>query len=41
MEFQIEIRKEVLSIDPNYYRRTEVSFLVSNPIRKIKIGMDV
>jgi GDP-D-mannose dehydratase len=41
MEFQIEIRKEVLSIDSNYYRRTEVGFLVSNPIRKIKIGMVV
>jgi len=32
-EFQLEIGKEVLSIDPNYYRPTEVDFLVGDPIR--------
>lgn len=32
-EFQLEIGKEVLSIDPNYYRPTEVDFLVGVPLR--------
>lgn len=41
MEFQIEIKIEVLSIDSNYYRRTEVGFLVINAVRKIKIGIVV
>ena len=32
-EFQLEIGKEVLSIDPNYYRPTEVDFLVGDPTK--------
>ncbi len=38
-EFQLEIGKEVLSIDPNYYRPTEVDFLVGDPTKaKEKLG---
>ena len=38
-EFQLEIGKEVLSIDPNYYRPTEVDFLVGDPSQaKEKLG---
>lgn len=38
-EFQLEIGKEVLSIDPNYYRPTEVDFLVGDPSKaKEKLG---
>ena len=38
-EFQLEIGKEVLSIDPNYYRPSEVDFLVGDPTKaKEKLG---
>ena len=38
-EFQLEIGKEVLSIDPNYYRPTEVDFLIGDPSKaKEKLG---
>ena len=38
-EFQLEIGKEVLSIDPNYYRPSEVDFLVGDPSKaKEKLG---
>jgi GDPmannose 4,6-dehydratase len=38
-EFQIKTGKEVLSIDPNYYRPTEVDFLVGDPTKaKKKLG---
>ena len=37
--YQVEIGKEVLSIDPNYYRPTEVDFLVGDPSKaKNKLG---
>ncbi len=37
--YQVEIGKEVLSIDPNYYRPTEVDFLVGDPTKaKKKLG---
>ena len=37
--FQIEIGKEVLSIDPNYYRPTEVDSLIGDPSKaKEKLG---
>ena len=37
--FQIEIGKEVLSIDPNYYRPTEVNSLIGDPSKaKEKLG---
>ena len=31
--YQLEIGKEVLSIDPNYYRPTEVDYLVGDPTK--------
>jgi GDPmannose 4,6-dehydratase len=38
-EFQLEIGKEVLSIDPNYYRPTEVDLLIGDPTKaKEKLG---
>ena len=38
-EFQLEIGKDFLSIDPNYYRPTEVDFLVGDPTKaKEKLG---
>jgi GDPmannose 4,6-dehydratase len=37
--YQLEIGKEVLSIDPNYYRPTEVDYLVGDPKKaKEKLG---
>ena len=32
-EFQLEIGKEVLSIDPNYFRPTEVDLLIGDPTK--------
>ena len=38
-EFQLEIGKEVLSIDPNYFRPTEVDLLIGDPTKaKEKLG---
>ena len=38
-EFQIEIGKEVLSVDPNYFRPTEVDLLIGDPSKaKEKLG---
>ena len=38
-EFQLEIGKEVLSIDPTYFRPTEVSLLIGDPTKaKEKLG---
>ena len=37
--YQLEIGKEILSIDPNYYRPTEVDYLVGDPTKaKEKLG---
>ena len=37
--FQIEIEKEVLSIDPSYFRPTEVDLLIGDPTKaKEKLG---
>ena len=37
--FQIEIGKEVLSIDPTYFRPTEVDLLIGDPTKaKEKLG---
>jgi GDPmannose 4,6-dehydratase len=32
-DFQIEIGKEVLSVDPSYFRPTEVDLLIGDPIK--------
>ena len=38
-EFQLEIGKEVLNIDPNYFRPTEVDLLIGDPSKaKTKLG---
>mgnify|MGYP006137727703 FL=1 len=38
-EFQIEIGKEVLSVDPSYFRPTEVDLLIGDPSKaKSKLG---
>jgi GDPmannose 4,6-dehydratase len=38
-EFQVEIGKEVLSIDPSYFRPTEVDLLIGDPTKaKEKLG---
>ena len=38
-EFQVEIGKEVLSVDPNYFRPTEVDLLIGDPSKaKEKLG---
>ena len=38
-EYQIEIGKEILSVDPKYFRPTEVDLLVGNPTKaKEKLG---
>ena len=38
-DYQLEIGKEVLSIDPNYFRPTEVDVLVGDPTKaKEKLG---
>ncbi len=38
-KFQIELGKEILSIDPNYYRPTEVDLLIGDPTKaKEKLG---
>ena len=37
--YQLQIGKEVLSIDSNYYRPTEVDYLVGDPTKaKVKLG---
>jgi len=39
LEFQLEIGKEVLSIDPTYFRPTEVGLLIGDPTKaKTKLG---
>jgi len=41
-EFQIELGKEVLSIDPAYFRPTEVDLLIGDPTKaKEKLGWDL
>ena len=35
-DYQLEIGKEVLSIDPNYYRPTEVDYLIGDPTKAKK-----
>ena len=38
-DFQVEIGKEVLSVDPSYYRPTEVDLLIGDPSKaKNKLG---
>ena len=38
-DFQVEIGKEVLSVDPTYFRPTEVDLLIGDPSRaKEKLG---
>ena len=38
-KYQLDIGKEVLSIDPNYYRPTEVDYLIGDPTKaKEKLG---
>ena len=38
-KFQIEIGKEVLSVDPTYFRPTEVDLLIGDPTKsKEKLG---
>ena len=38
-EFQLELGKEVLSIDPSYFRPTEVDLLIGDPTKaKEKLG---
>ncbi len=40
-EYQLEIGKEVLSIDPNYFRPTEVDLLIGDPSKaKNKLGWE-
>ena len=39
LDFQLEVGKEVLSIDPEYFRPTEVDLLIGDPTKaKIKLG---
>ena len=33
-DFQVEIGKEVLSVDPTYFRPTEVDLLIGDPSRQ-------
>ena len=38
-EFQIELGKQVLAVDPKYFRPTEVDVLIGDPTRsKTKLG---
>jgi GDPmannose 4,6-dehydratase len=40
-EFQLEIGKEVIAIDPKYYRPTEVELLLGDPTKaKLKLGWE-
>ena len=40
-EFQIEIGKEVLAVDPKYFRPTEVELLIGDPTKaKEKLGWE-
>jgi len=40
-EFQLEIGKEVLAVDPKYFRPTEVDLLIGNPAKaKEKLGWE-
>jgi GDPmannose 4,6-dehydratase len=39
LDFQLEVGKEVLSIDPEYFRPTEVDLLIGDPTKaKTKLG---
>ena len=39
MEFQLEIGKEILSVDSTYFRPTEVDLLIGDPTKaKVKLG---
>jgi GDPmannose 4,6-dehydratase len=41
-KFQIEIGKEVLSVDPKYFRPTEVDLLIGDPTKaKTKLGWEI
>jgi GDPmannose 4,6-dehydratase len=41
INYQVETGKEVLSVDPNYYRPTEVDYLVGDPTKaKEKLGWE-
>lgn len=41
VDFQVEIGKEILSVDPSYYRPTEVDLLIGNPTKaKEKLGWE-
>ena len=41
-EFQIEIGKEVLSVDPKYFRPTEVELLIGDPSKaQNKLGWKI
>lgn len=41
-EYQLEIGKEVLSIDPKYFRPTEVDLLIGDPSKaKTKLGWEI
>ncbi len=41
-EYQIEIGKEVLSVDPKYFRPTEVDLLIGDPTKaKTKLGWEL
>ena len=40
-EYQLEIGKEVLSVDPKYFRPTEVDLLIGDPTKaKTKLGWE-
>jgi GDPmannose 4,6-dehydratase len=40
-EFQLEIGKEVLAVDPKYFRPTEVDLLIGDPTKaKTKLGWE-
>jgi GDPmannose 4,6-dehydratase len=40
-EYQLEIGKEVLSVDPRYFRPTEVDLLIGDPSKaKAKLGWE-
>ncbi len=40
-EFQIEIGKEVLAVDPKYFRPTEVDLLIGDPTKaRTKLGWE-
>lgn len=42
LKFQLEIGKEVLSVDPSYFRPTEVDLLIGDPTKaKLKLGWKI